>query len=83
MNESITTIPFTYLLVVFIPVSIVIGILHAWSLDWKNTIYAVIRMLAQLLLIGYFLTYIFESDSASITVGVMSIMVFAASWTLF
>ena len=80
MNESITTIPFTYLLVVFIPVSIVIGILHAWSLEWKNTIYAVIRMLAQLLLIGYFLTYIFESDSASITVGVMSIMVFAASW---
>ena len=80
MNESITTIPFTYLLVVFIPVSIVIGILHAWSLKWKNTIYAVARMLAQLLLIGYFLTYIFESDSASITVGVMSIMVFAASW---
>ena len=80
MNESITTIPFTYLLVVFIPVSIVIGILHAWSLEWKNTIYAVVRMLAQLLLIGYFLTYIFESDSASITVGVMSIMVFAGSW---
>ena len=51
MNESITTIPFTYLLVVFIPVSIVIGILHAWSLEWKNTIYAVVRMLAQLLLI--------------------------------
>ena len=80
MSESITTIPFPYLLVVFIPVSIVIGILHAWSLEWKNTIYAVARMLAQLLLIGYFLTYIFESDSASITVGVMSIMVFAASW---
>ena len=80
MSESITTIPFTYLLVVFIPVSIVIGILHAWSLEWKNTIYAVARMLAQLLLIGYFLTYIFESDIASITVGVMSIMVFAASW---
>ena len=79
MNESITTIPFTYLLVVFIPVSIVIGILHAWSLEWKNTIYAVARMLAQLLLIGYFLTYIFESNSASITVGVMSIMVFSAS----
>ena len=80
MNESITTIPFTYLLIVFIPVSIVIGILHTWSLEWKNTIYAVVRMLAQLLLIGYFLTYIFKSDSASITVSVMSIMVFAASW---
>lgn len=80
MNESITTIPFSSLLLVFIPVAIVIGLLHAWSLDWKNTIYAVIRMLIQLLLIGYFLSYIFESNDASITVGVLSVMVFAASW---
>jgi putative ABC transport system permease protein len=80
MNESITAIPFSNLLLVFIPVAIVIGLLHAWSLDWKNTIYAVFRMLIQLLLIGYFLSYIFESNDASITIGVLSVMVFAASW---
>jgi len=62
MNESITTIPFSSLILVLIPVGLVIGVLHAWSLEWKNTIYAIIRMLAQLLMIGYFLTYIFESD---------------------
>ena len=80
MNESITTIPFSSLILVLIPVGLVIGVLHAWSLEWKNTIYAIIRMLAQLLMIGYFLTYIFESDDTSITVGVLSVMVFAASW---
>lgn len=80
MNESITAIPFSNLLLVFIPVAVVIGLLHAWSLDWKNTIYAVFRMLIQLLLIGYFLSYIFESNDASITIGVLSVMVFAASW---
>tara|TARA_B100001013_G_scaffold300543_1_gene201875 strand:- start:466 stop:1191 length:726 start_codon:yes stop_codon:yes gene_type:complete len=80
MNESITTIPYSNLLLVFIPAAVVIGLLHAWSLEWKNTIYAVIRMLVQLLLIGYFLAYIFESNDAVITVGVLSVMVFAASW---
>ena len=80
MNESITAIPYSNLLLVFIPAAVVIGLLHTWSLEWKNTIYAIIRMLVQLLLIGYFLIYIFESNDAAITVGVLSVMVFAASW---
>ena len=80
MNESITAIPFSNLFLIFVPVAIVIGLLHAWSLDWKNSIYAVTRMLAQLLLIGYLLSYIFESNDYSITIGVLSVMVFAASW---
>ena len=68
------------MLLVFIPAAMVIGILHAWSLNWQNTIYAIVRMLIQLLLIGYFLTYIFESTSASNTIVILSVMVFAASW---
>ena len=68
------------MLLVFIPAAVVIGILHAWSLNWQNTIYAIVRMLIQLLLIGYFLTYIFESTSASNTIVILSVMVFAASW---
>ncbi|MEE2765082.1 MAG: ABC transporter permease [Candidatus Neomarinimicrobiota bacterium] len=67
-------------MLVFIPAAVVIGILHAWSLNWQNTIYAIVRMLIQLLLIGYFLTYIFESTSASNTIVILSVMVFAASW---
>jgi putative ABC transport system permease protein len=80
MNESITAIPFSSLLLVFIPVAVVIGLLHSWSLDWKNIIYAVIRMVGQLLLIGYFLVYIFESNDTGITVSVLSVMIFTASW---
>jgi len=80
MNESITAIPFSSLLLVFIPVAVVIGLLHSWSLDWKNIIYAIIRMVVQLLLIGYFLVYIFESNDTGITVSILSVMVFTASW---
>lgn len=80
MNETITTIPFSNLIIIFIPVALVIVILHKWSLEWKNSIYAVFRMLVQLLIIGYFLSYIFESRESSIIVLVLSIMVFLASW---
>ena len=80
MNETITTIPFSNLIIIFIPVALVIVILHKWSLEWKNSIYAVFRMLVQLLIIGYFLSYIFESRESSIIVLVLSIMVFVASW---
>jgi putative ABC transport system permease protein len=37
-------------------------------------------MLAQLLLIGYFLTYIFDTHNAWIVLAVLAVMVFAASW---
>jgi len=80
MNESITNISFTQLTIIFIPAGMVIGLLYSWSLEWKSAAYAMARMVVQLLLIGYCLTYIFESDTASITVGILSIMIFAASW---
>lgn len=38
------------------------------------------RMLVQLLLIGYFLTYIFKSDNAGVIIIILAVMVFASSW---
>ncbi len=74
------TIPFTHLALAFIPVVAVILILWQWKLNYKNSIYAVFRMLIQLLLIGYFLTYIFETDSAWVVAAVLSVMLFSSSW---
>jgi len=37
-------------------------------------------MLAQLLLVGHVLTYIFESDRASVVLVVLTVMLLAASW---
>ena len=80
MNDSIETIPLFNLLFAFIPAFLVIGILFKWSLNSSNAFYAVSRMLVQLLLIGYFLTYIFESDNAGIVIFILAVMVFASSW---
>ncbi|PIE83528.1 MAG: hypothetical protein CSA09_01360 [Candidatus Contendobacter odensis] len=80
MNDAIQTISLVSLSIAFIPVLIVITILFKWSLDVRKALYAVVRMLVQLLLIGYFLTYIFKSDSATIILVVLTIMVLASSW---
>ncbi|NOQ87456.1 MAG: ABC transporter permease [Gammaproteobacteria bacterium] len=74
------TIPLFNLSLSFIPAFLVIGILFKWSLNSTNALYAVSRMLVQLLLIGYFLSYIFESDSAGIIIVILAVMVFASSW---
>ncbi|NOZ51929.1 MAG: ABC transporter permease [Gammaproteobacteria bacterium] len=64
----------------FVPALVVIGILLVWALDAGNAIHALVRMLAQLLFIGYFLGYIFGSESALFVVFILAVMVFVSSW---
>jgi len=80
MSQSIQTIPLLNLSLAFIPAALTIAILFRWSLDSGNALYAISRMLVQLLLIGYFLSYIFESDSAGIILLILTVMVLASSW---
>ena len=80
MKTTIQVIPFINLAFCFIPVLIVIVIHHLWSQGYQSAIYAVSRMLVQLLMIGYFLTYIFDSNNVWIVLAVLSVMVFVASW---
>jgi putative ABC transport system permease protein len=77
---SLQILSFFDLSIAFIPVVIVIGIIYKWSLNTKNAIYAISRMLAQLLLIGYFLAYIFKSDSALLILLLLILMIFISSW---
>jgi len=46
-----------------------------WSLDALQAIYANIRMLVQLLLVGYILTFIFETDSPILVILVIIFMI--------
>lgn len=80
MSQSIQTIPLFNLSLAFIPALLTVGILFKWSLSSTNALYAVSRMLVQLLLIGYFLSYIFQSDSAYIILLILTVMVMASSW---
>ncbi|MCK5793623.1 MAG: ABC transporter permease, partial [Anaerolineales bacterium] len=73
-------IPLDRLALTLVPVLVVIYILYRWSNEQRNAVYAILRMLTQLLLIGYFLTHIFESEYATTTLMVLCVMVFTSSW---
>lgn len=80
MSAAITTIPLHLLAISLLPVFVVLWIQFRWGLAWKEGLYGVTRMLAQLLIIGYFLLYIFGADNIWILLAVLSVMVLAASW---
>ena len=80
MSTTIQTIPVENLALAFIPVVAVLVMLYLWARDSWESLYALSRMLMQLLIIGYFLTYLFDADNAWIVVAVVAVMVFASSW---
>ena len=78
--EQISFIPLADLMLGFIPVIILIGIMYFWGLKISNSIYANFRMLIQLLLIGYVLTFIFETDEPIIIALVVLFMILMSAW---
>jgi len=79
MSHEIQIIPLANLSLIFIPVLAVVGLIYKWSLDYRNAVGAIFRMLVQLLLIGYFLTFLFQSDSALIILAVLIVMLLVSS----
>jgi len=56
------TIPILELSIVFIPTAFLLVVMFRWQLKAFTGLYANVRMLVQLLLVGYFLTYVFETN---------------------
>lgn len=80
MNTSVLTISLTGLALAFIPSVIVIAIMLRWKVGAGSALYATARMLVQLLLIGYVLIYIFETDDWRLISFVLLVMLLASSW---
>ncbi|MEE9413465.1 MAG: ABC transporter permease [Methylococcales bacterium] len=78
--SSIISISDTNLILSFIPVIVVIIILFCWTRSHGNAIYALLRMLIQLLLIGHLLMYLFESENIYLVSMVLIVMVLISSW---
>jgi len=79
MNE-VTIIPLVNLLLGFLPVILLITVMKFWGLNALQSVYANFRMLIQLLLIGYVLTYIFETDQPIVVLFVVLFMILMSSW---
>ncbi len=80
MGTELTAISLQGLIFTMLPVAVVIGIMFRWSAGARTAIYATLRMLIQLLLIGYVLVYIFDTDQPAFIIAVLVIMLTVASW---
>jgi len=80
VDTVVTAIPVQGLILAFVPAMIVIGIIFRWAAGTQTAMYATLRMLIQLLLIGYVLTYIFKTDQPAIIIAVLLFMLVVASW---
>ena len=80
MNPAVHEITWLGLALAFIPTLFVIAILLRWRAGAGTSVYATVRMLVQLLLIGYVLVYIFDADQPLVILAVLALMLAAASW---
>ena len=80
MDTVLSEISSQGLAVAFLPVAVVVGIMFRWSAGAQTALYATFRMLVQLLLIGYVLIYIFDSNQPVFIIAVLAIMLTVASW---
>ena len=80
MDNPIITLSLAQLALAFVPVLITLGILWRWSFAIGNAVYALGRMLLQLLLIGYALAWIFGARDGVLILLILAIMLLASSW---
>jgi len=64
----------------FVPVLATLIVIFYWSDNLKSAGIAILRMLLQLLAIGYALNFIFNADSQWIILLMLIFMLVAASW---
>jgi putative ABC transport system permease protein len=80
MQNSVITLSLLQLSLAFIPVAITVVILVKWCMGAGNALYALGRMLVQLMLIGYVLAWVFGADNSSLVVLALAVMLLASSW---
>ncbi len=79
MQTSIQTIAFVDLLWILIPVFVVGYLYLRWMGDGVTILYALARMLLQLVMIGYVLGYIFNAHGSLLVVMILFVMLMASS----
>jgi putative ABC transport system permease protein len=80
MNNIVPTISIQGLVLAFVPAIVVFFIMYRWRAGVQTAAHATLRMLIQLLLIGYVLIYIFKSDHYGVILGVLAVMLLIAAW---
>ncbi len=75
-----STISFFNLSLSFIPLFFVWYFYYKWTKDKSDILVASIRMIIQLITIGYLLVFIFKSDDLKVGIFIVLFMIVVASW---
>ena len=74
------TIQLPELGIIFIPTVFLLAIMLRWKLKAWVGLYANARMLFQLLLVGLFLTFVFETTQPMVIVALVALMIGVSAW---
>jgi putative ABC transport system permease protein len=74
------TIQLPELSIVFLPTAFLLAIMFHWKLKAWVGLYANVRMLLQLLFVGFFLTYVFETTQPIVIVILVVVMIGVSAW---
>lgn len=80
MSGSVQEISLARLALALVPVGVVALLYLRWSLNAWTLLYGTVRMVLQLIAIGFILIPIFDSRSAALQIAVLLFMLAAASW---
>lgn len=80
MDSPVITLSLFQLSLAFLPVVVAMMILAKWSMALGNTLYALGRMLVQLMLIGYVLAWVFGAGNGYLISLALLIMLLASAW---
>lgn len=80
MDGSLPSIGLTSLVFAFAPTLLLLLVMRRWSIGAGEALYANGRMLAQLLAVGFVLTFVFETHEPLVIGGVVALMVAGAAW---
>ncbi len=80
MQDSILNIPLPRLALALLPPLVVVWFQFRWSLGGGRSLYAIGRMVGQLLIIGYLLLFLFRSKEAWLILTVLAVMLVASAW---
>ena len=74
------TIQLPELSLIFIPTVFLLAVMFHWQLKAWVGLYANARMLLQLLLVGYFLTYVFKTTDPLVIIALVALMIGISAW---
>jgi putative ABC transport system permease protein len=80
MDSSLQSITWTGLAFAFVPVAAVVLVMHRWDAGARSGVYATLRMVFQLVAIGYVLVYVLETSHPVVVLAALAIMLTAAGW---